>query len=182
MLIAAMAKSVLFPLNTWIPEAMNAPTPVSALLHSACYVKAGVYLIARMYSLANWPHAWNVTVMTIGCVTILVGALFALAQTDMKRMLAYSTISQLGYIITGWALEPTSVLQPDYSIVSLMAFSKEHFSCVLAPFNTLLEQGIYAAWESGCTNAMDNTHLADRGCIHYRYSINKWFCGQMALA
>ena len=52
MLIAAMAKSVMFPLHTWIPEAMNAPTPVSALLHSACYVKAGVYLIARMYSLA----------------------------------------------------------------------------------------------------------------------------------
>ncbi len=101
MLVAAMAKSVMFPLHTWIPEAMNAPTPVSALLHSACYVKAGVYLIARMYSMAVWPHAWNVTVMTIGCVTILVGALFALAQTDMKRMLAYSTISQLGYIITG---------------------------------------------------------------------------------
>ncbi|MEA5079252.1 MAG: NADH-quinone oxidoreductase subunit L [Anaerolineaceae bacterium] len=101
MLIAAMAKSVMFPLNTWIPEAMNAPTPVSALLHSACYVKAGVYLIARMYSMAHWPHAWNVTVITIGCVTILTGALFALAQTDMKRMLAFSTISQLGYIITG---------------------------------------------------------------------------------
>lgn len=101
MLIAAMAKSVMFPLNTWIPEAMNAPTPVSALLHSACYVKAGVYLIARMYSMVHWPHAWNVTVITIGCVTILTGALFALAQTDMKRMLAFSTISQLGYIITG---------------------------------------------------------------------------------
>lgn len=104
MLVAAMAKSVMFPLNTWIPEAMNAPTPVSALLHSACYVKAGVYLIARMYSLATWPHAWNVLVLTLGCLTILIGAIFALAQTDMKRMLAYSTISQLGYIITGLGL------------------------------------------------------------------------------
>ena len=100
MLVAAMAKSVMFPLHTWIPEAMNAPTPVSALLHSACYVKAGVYLIARMYSLAHWPHAWNTIVITLGCVTIVVGAIFALAQTDMKRLLAYSTISQLGYIIT----------------------------------------------------------------------------------
>lgn len=99
-LIAAMAKSVMFPLNTWIPEAMNAPTPVSALLHSACYVKAGVYLIARMYSIAEWPQAWNITVITLGCVTIVTGAIFALAQTDLKRMLAYSTISQLGYIIT----------------------------------------------------------------------------------
>ena len=104
MLVAAMAKSVMFPLHTWIPEAMNAPTPVSALLHSACYVKAGVYLIARMYSFAHWPHAWNTLVITLGCLTILVGALFALAQTDMKRLLAYSTISQLGYIITGLGL------------------------------------------------------------------------------
>jgi multicomponent Na+:H+ antiporter subunit A len=104
MLIAAMAKSVMFPLHTWIPEAMNAPTPVSALLHSACYVKAGVYLIARMYSLAPWPHTWNIVVMTLGCLTILIGAIFALSQTDLKRLLAYSTISQLGYIITGLGL------------------------------------------------------------------------------
>ncbi|MEA4907511.1 MAG: NADH-quinone oxidoreductase subunit L [Anaerolineaceae bacterium] len=104
MLVAAMAKSVMFPLHTWIPEAMNAPTPVSALLHSACYVKAGVYLIARMYSLGAWPHSWNTLVLVIGCATILVGALFALVQTDLKRMLAYSTISQLGYIITGLGL------------------------------------------------------------------------------
>ncbi len=101
MLVAAMAKSVMFPFHTWIPEAMNAPTPVSALLHSACYVKAGVYLIARMYSIVHWPQAWNITVISLGCVTIIVGAIFALAQTDMKRLLAYSTISQLGYIITG---------------------------------------------------------------------------------
>lgn len=104
MLVAAMAKSVMFPLHTWIPEAMNAPTPVSALLHSACYVKAGVYLIARMYSLAPWPHAWNTVVIALGCATILVGAIFALAQTDLKRLLAYSTISQLGYIITALGL------------------------------------------------------------------------------
>jgi multicomponent Na+:H+ antiporter subunit A len=104
MFIAAMAKSVMFPLHTWIPEAMNAPTPVSALLHSACYVKAGVYLIARMYSFGAWPHSWNTVVLIFGCATILVGALFALVQTDLKRLLAFSTISQLGYIITGLGL------------------------------------------------------------------------------
>jgi NADH:ubiquinone oxidoreductase subunit 5 (subunit L)/multisubunit Na+/H+ antiporter MnhA subunit len=104
MLVAAMAKSVMFPLHTWIPEAMNAPTPVSALLHSACYVKAGVYLIARMYSMAVWPHSWNVVVLALGCATIIVGALFALVQTDLKRLLAFSTISQLGYIITALGL------------------------------------------------------------------------------
>jgi multicomponent K+:H+ antiporter subunit A len=101
MLLAAMAKSVMFPLHTWIPEAMNAPTPVSALLHSACYVKAGVYLVARMYSLTAWPSAWNTTVIALGCCTMLVGALFAMLQVDLKRLLAFSTISQLGYILTG---------------------------------------------------------------------------------
>jgi multicomponent K+:H+ antiporter subunit A len=104
MLVAAMAKSVMFPLHTWIPEAMNAPTPVSALLHSACYVKAGVYLVARMYSLAAWPAPWNTTVIALGCATMLVGALFALIQVDLKRLLAFSTISQLGYIITALGL------------------------------------------------------------------------------
>ncbi|HML40999.1 MAG TPA: NADH-quinone oxidoreductase subunit L [Bellilinea sp.] len=103
-LAAAMAKSVMVPLHTWIPEAMNAPTPVSALLHSACYVKAGVYLIARLYAIVHWSYSWNIAVITLGCITIVVGALFALAQTDMKRLLAYSTISQLGYIITGLGL------------------------------------------------------------------------------
>ena len=104
MLVAAMAKSVIFPLHTWIPEAMNAPTPVSALLHSACYVKAGVYLVARMYSLAAWPNAWNTVVVALGCATMLVGALYALIQVDLKRLLAFSTISQLGYILTALGL------------------------------------------------------------------------------
>ncbi len=103
-LLAAMAKSVVFPLHTWIPEAMNAPTPVSALLHSACYVKAGIYLIARLYSITPWQPAWNVIVMVLGLVTMLAGALFALSQTDLKRLLAFSTISQLGHIVAALAL------------------------------------------------------------------------------
>jgi multicomponent Na+:H+ antiporter subunit A len=104
MIVAAMAKSVLYPLHTWIPEAMNAPTPVSALLHSACYVKAGVYLIARMYSIGPWQAALGDLLLVVGCATMFIGAVFALAQTDLKRLLAYSTVSQLGYIATGLAL------------------------------------------------------------------------------
>ena len=104
MLGAAMAKSVLFPLHTWIPDAMQAPTPVSALLHSACYVKAGVYLVARMYALGAWPASWNTLVLSLGCLTMLVGALLALIQTDLKRLLAFSTVSQLGHIVTGLGL------------------------------------------------------------------------------
>jgi NADH:ubiquinone oxidoreductase subunit 5 (subunit L)/multisubunit Na+/H+ antiporter MnhA subunit len=104
LLVAAMAKSVLYPLHTWIPEAMNAPTPVSGLLHSACYVKCGVYLIARMYAIGPWQDVLGSAMILIGCVTMLVGAVFAVAQTDLKRLLAFSTVSQLGYIVTGLAL------------------------------------------------------------------------------
>ncbi len=104
MIVAAMAKSVMYPLHTWIPEAMNAPTPVSALLHSACYVKAGAYLIARMYSFGPWHVALGNGLLVIGCVTMLVGVVFAMAQTDLKRLLAFHTVSQLGYVVTGLAL------------------------------------------------------------------------------
>lgn len=99
--IAAMAKSVQFPLHTWIPDAMAAPTPVSALLHAACYVKAGVYLIARLHSMAQWPIAWGLTVAWIGAGTLLIGVLFALAQHDLKRLLAFHTVSQIGYMMLG---------------------------------------------------------------------------------
>ena len=104
MLVALAAKSVQFPLHTWIPEAMAAPTPVSALLHAACYVKAGVYLATRMHSFAPWPHAWNIMMLWLGTVTMLVGVLYALVQTDLKRLLAFSTVSQIGYMITGIGL------------------------------------------------------------------------------
>jgi multicomponent Na+:H+ antiporter subunit A len=101
MIVSAVAKSVQFPLHTWIPFAMAAPTPVSALLHAACYVKAGVYLIARLHSMGAWPASWSLAVAWIGAVTLMVGSLFALAQTDLKRLLAYSTISQIGYMVLG---------------------------------------------------------------------------------
>jgi multicomponent K+:H+ antiporter subunit A len=104
MIVAAMAKSVMYPLHSWIPEAMNAPTPVSALLHSACYVKAGAYLIARMYSIGPWHAALGNVLLVIGCLTMLIGVVFAMAQTDLKRLLAFHTVSQLGYVVTGLAL------------------------------------------------------------------------------
>ena len=101
MLAALVAKSVQVPLHTWIPEAMAAPTPVSALLHAACYVKAGVYLAARMHSFGAWPYAWGATVVWIGTITMAVGVMYAMVQTDLKRMLAYSTVSQIGYMMMG---------------------------------------------------------------------------------
>lgn len=101
MLVALVAKSVQVPLHTWIPEAMAAPTPVSALLHAACYVKAGVYLAARMHSFGAWPAAWGDTLMWVGTVTMAVGVMYAMVQTDLKRMLAFSTVSQIGYMMMG---------------------------------------------------------------------------------
>ncbi|MFZ0340459.1 MAG: NADH-quinone oxidoreductase subunit L, partial [Terracidiphilus sp.] len=101
MLVALVAKSVQVPLHTWIPEAMAAPTPVSALLHSACYVTSGVYLAARMHSFAMWPAAWGQSLMWIGTATMAVGVMYAMVQTDLKRMLAFSTVSQIGYMMMG---------------------------------------------------------------------------------
>ena len=80
---------------------MAAPTPVSALLHAACYVKAGVYLAARMHSFGAWPAAWGAMLMWIGTVTMAVGVMYAMVQTDLKRMLAFSTVSQIGYMMMG---------------------------------------------------------------------------------
>ncbi len=100
-LVSLVAKSVQFPLHTWIPEAMAAPTPVSALLHAACYVKAGVYLAARMHSFGAWPASWGQSLIWVGTVTMAVGVMYAMVQTDLKRMLAFSTVSQIGYMMLG---------------------------------------------------------------------------------
>ncbi|MGA2888778.1 MAG: proton-conducting transporter membrane subunit [Terracidiphilus sp.] len=106
MLVSLVAKSVQVPLHTWIPEAMAAPTPVSALLHAACYVKAGVYLAARMHCFGDWPvaggFAWgSASLVWIGTITMAVGVMYAMVQTDLKRMLAFSTVSQIGYMMMG---------------------------------------------------------------------------------
>jgi len=93
----AIGKSAQFPLHVWLPDAMEGPTPVSALIHAATMVAAGVYLVARIFVLLT-PEAQSF-VAVIGCVTLALAALVAIVQTDIKRILAYSTISQLGYMI-----------------------------------------------------------------------------------
>lgn len=98
-LVAAAAKSAQVPFHTWLPGAMEAPTPVSALIHAATMVNAGVYLLARFYPAFAPVPGWTDTVMIIGVLSALLGALMALVATDLKRVLAYSTISQLGYMV-----------------------------------------------------------------------------------
>ena len=98
LLVGAVAKSAQLPLHTWLPDAMEGPTPVSALIHAATMVTAGVYLIGRMhpiYDLAVYAHG---AVAIVGVVTALFAASIAIVQTDIKRVLAYSTMSQIGYM------------------------------------------------------------------------------------
>ena len=98
LLAGAIGKSAQLPLQTWLPDAMAGPSPVSALIHSATMVTAGVYLIARMHILFELAPIAQATVAVIGAVTLLVAGLAALNQHDIKRVLAYSTISQIGYM------------------------------------------------------------------------------------
>ena len=113
----AAGKSGQLPLHVWLPDAMEGPTPVSALIHAATMVAAGVYLIARVYPLmsagAYRPgsgHHWRLTVVTwVGAITAVFAALIAIAQNDIKRILAYSTISQLGYMMAGLGLGGVAV-------------------------------------------------------------------------
>ena len=95
----AIGKSAQFPLHVWLPDAMEGPTPVSALIHAATMVAAGVYLTARIFVLLT-PEAQQF-VATIGCITLTLAALVSIVQTDIKKVLAYSTISQLGYMMLG---------------------------------------------------------------------------------
>ncbi|MGO9610404.1 MAG: NADH-quinone oxidoreductase subunit L [Verrucomicrobiia bacterium] len=101
--IGAMGKSAQFPLHVWLPDAMEGPTPVSALIHAATMVAAGVFMVGRMYPLFTAePGSWVPDfVMWIGCITAVFSATIAVAQFDIKRVLAYSTCSQLGYMVMG---------------------------------------------------------------------------------
>jgi NADH-quinone oxidoreductase subunit L len=100
----AVAKSAQVPLHTWLPDAMEGPTPVSALIHAATMVTAGVYLIARTHVLFELAPAIQDLAAILGAVTLLIAGLIALAQTDIKRVIAYSTMSQIGYMFVGAGL------------------------------------------------------------------------------
>lgn len=95
-LVGAFTKSAQFPFHFWLPHAMAAPTPVSAYLHSATMVKAGVFLLARLWPVLAGTEAWFLIVAPVGLATMLIGAVIALFKNDLKAMLAYSTVSHLG--------------------------------------------------------------------------------------
>jgi NADH-quinone oxidoreductase subunit L len=100
----AVAKSAQLPLHTWLPDAMEGPTPVSALIHAATMVTAGVYLIVRCHPLFEKAYVIEDLAAGIGAATLLMAGLIALVQTDIKRVIAYSTMSQIGYMFVGAGL------------------------------------------------------------------------------
>ena len=119
-LIAAAAKSAQFPFQTWLPDAMEAPSPISALIHAATMVNAGVYLLARFFPVFKDVPYWREAVMVVGVLSALMAAIMALVSTDLKRVLAYSTVSQLGYMV--YAVGAGSVFASQFHL-----FTSFHF-------------------------------------------------------
>ena len=108
MFAGAIGKSAQFPLHTWLPDAMAGPTPVSALIHAATMVTAGVFLVARLYPVFSASATAQAVIAVIGAITLITAGLLALVQDDVKRVLAYSTVSQLGYMIAALAFSYTA--------------------------------------------------------------------------
>jgi NADH-quinone oxidoreductase subunit L len=104
LLLGAAGKSGQFPLQAWLPDAMEGPTPVSALIHAATMVTAGVYLIARSHPIFSANQTLQVVVVSVGALTLLIGCIIGAAKDDIKRVLAWSTVSQIGYMFLGVGL------------------------------------------------------------------------------
>jgi NADH-quinone oxidoreductase subunit L len=106
LLLGACGKSGQFPLQSWLPDAMEGPTPVSALIHAATMVTAGVYLVARANPIFNLTEDGRLVVVLVGTVTLLIGCIIGCAYDDIKKVLAYSTVSQIGYMMLAVGLGP----------------------------------------------------------------------------
>jgi multicomponent K+:H+ antiporter subunit A len=127
-LLGALTKSAQFPFHFWLPRAMAAPTPVSAFLHSATMVKAGVFLLARLWPVMGGTEYWLWIVAGAGLVTFIVGAYFALFQQDLKGLLAYSTISHLGLITLLLGLDtPLGVIAAIFHMINHATFKASLF-------------------------------------------------------
>jgi NADH-quinone oxidoreductase subunit L len=120
LLCGVVGKSAQFPLHTWLPDAMAGPTPISALIHAATMVAAGIYLVVRLFDVFLLSPTTLAVMAVIACITMLGGALAALAQDDIKRVLAYSTVSQLAYMLA--ALAVGSGLASTFHLLTHAAF------------------------------------------------------------
>jgi multicomponent K+:H+ antiporter subunit A len=130
-LIGAFTKSAQFPFHFWLPHAMAAPTPVSAYLHSATMVKAGVFLLARLWPVLSGTEEWFWLVTGAGLITLLMGGFAAIFQSDLKGLLAYSTISHLGLITTLLGLNsPLAAVAAVFHIINHATFKASLFMAV----------------------------------------------------
>lgn len=132
-LLGAFTKSAQFPFHIWLPDAMEAPTPVSAYLHSATMVKAGIYLVARFTPIFGTDQIWFWTVSIVGMITMFWGSFNAVKQTDLKALLAFSTVSQLGLIMSLLGLGSVA-LQYGYSEESVI-FTQATFAALFHMIN-----------------------------------------------
>jgi NADH-quinone oxidoreductase subunit L len=126
--IGACGKSAQIPLYVWLPDAMAGPTPVSALIHAATMVTAGVYMVARLSALYLIDPTALAIVALVGAATALFSAIIGFAQNDFKKVLAYSTVSQLGFMFAAWAPAPSGRRLPPVT----HAFFKAGSSCAPA--------------------------------------------------
>lgn len=130
--IGGAGKSAMFPLHIWLPDAMEGPTPVSALIHAATMVVAGVYLVARLYPVYLIEHEVLLVITWVGAVSAFLAALIACTQTDIKRVLAYSTISQIGYMIFALGVPAYSAApNAGYSAALFHLFTHSFFKSLL---------------------------------------------------
>ncbi|HKF81854.1 MAG TPA: NADH-quinone oxidoreductase subunit L [Solirubrobacterales bacterium] len=166
LLVGAFAKSAQLPLHTWLPDAMEGPTPVSSLIHAATMVTAGVYLIARTHVLFELaPTAADVAAFT-GLATLLVAATMALVMTDLKRAIAYSTMSQIGYMIMG---------------VSIGAYSAGMFHLMTHAFFKALLFMAAGSIIAAMANNQDIDRMGGFGKA-MRFTSITFVCGALALA
>ncbi|HEY1190577.1 MAG TPA: NADH-quinone oxidoreductase subunit L, partial [Gemmata sp.] len=169
----AVGKSAQFPLYVWLPDAMEGPTPVSALIHAATMVTAGVYLLARCSPLFAMAPDAQIAVSWIGGITALLAAFIALAQTDLKRVLAYSTVSQLGFMFM--ALGTSGTISPAFAVSAAMfhLFTHAFFKALLFLAAGSVMHGMGGVIDvrqfGGLRKVMPTTHLT-------------FLCGAAALA
>jgi NADH-quinone oxidoreductase subunit L len=163
-----IGKSAQFPLHVWLPDAMAGPTPVSALIHAATMVAAGVYLVGRLFTVFVHAEPWVLTTVSIiAAITALGAAILAVAQWDIKRVLAYSTLSQLAYMVAGLSLGPEGVTAGFFHL-----FTHAFFKALL-----FLGAG-------SIIHAVHSNDMRDMGGLRSKMPITFWtmLIGSLALA
>jgi NADH-quinone oxidoreductase subunit L len=156
-IIGAMGKSAQLPLHAWLPDAMEAPTTISALIHAATMVNAGIYVLARMAPLFVQVDGWTTVLLYLGGITALVAATMALVEPDLKRLLAYSTISQLGYMVFAIGLGLGGVFISGFHLMNHAIFKALLFLCAGAIIHSIGTRNMYEM--RGLRKEMPKTHI-----------------------